>query len=522
MKKITKFFSIMPLSILPVMGLVVSCNNQNKKPEQPQEKPEQPQENPDKKPIEVKDPDIEKIQKADEYNIAFLASTLPPMIFETSFINQGSTKYGYVNQTSKTNKAIPTYFWIERDNSVNFDKLPQNFIPNPFATMQEHKDYVNTVNKPNLYEAVRIRKEKFAKYTIKLIKTILKVNPVAKINLYLTDIDSRFFFDFILANNVKNYHLYLLSDGIYTNTSIFTRYNNAQDPSQKHNDDVKNLQEMGQKTIQNKKFDFSYVNKNFVYRNTELAMIKAFNNPSKNQHVSYLLNAYSLSKMPDTISGATPEFKNFMKYYVKNAVSDYNIGGVFKEIQADKTKEEKLKAIYNVTDDVFGSNFDAKNSIVIIGTHNNHEGDLFDYLEVVKKLFPSYKIYYKGHPATPSIYFPQKTQKFKELGIFDVDSTIPFEILSFYYPDLQVVGWTSTSMSVTKNIHALFNSQPNSTYQNDPKVYYRINKITKQDPTYGSELTDPTGYVVTKVNPPHADFDHAIYNPITKSFKKIQ
>jgi len=126
--------------------------------------------------------------EASEYNIAYLAATLPVLIFLFDIWN-----------ISK--KSSPTIVELERI-LFDYDNLPKNIFPFPLANKTELNTAYNGFNRS-------------AQRMVSYIGMLYKMNPKAKFHLYLCDHQAYFVLPFMYANKIpeKNFTVHLLSDG---------------------------------------------------------------------------------------------------------------------------------------------------------------------------------------------------------------------------------------------------------------------------------------------------------------------
>lgn len=126
--------------------------------------------------------------EASEYNIAYLAATLPVLLF-----------LSYMWKISK--KDSPTLVLLERI-LFDYNKLPENVFPFPLASKIE----LNTQYKGFEHSAQRM---------VSYIGMLYKMNPEAKFNLYLCDHQAYYILAFMYANGIPedNFTVNLLSDG---------------------------------------------------------------------------------------------------------------------------------------------------------------------------------------------------------------------------------------------------------------------------------------------------------------------
>ena len=132
---------------------------------------------------------------APEYNIGYLAATLPVEIF--------LTKLWDITASNR-----PTIIGLERV-LLNYETLPQNVYPFPLASMEE----LNTAYRG--YES-------YSQRLVSYIGALYRLNPEAKFNLYLCDHQAFYSLALIYANGIpeKNFKVFLLSDGLGSYSGI--------------------------------------------------------------------------------------------------------------------------------------------------------------------------------------------------------------------------------------------------------------------------------------------------------------
>jgi len=112
-----------------------------------------------------------------------------------------------------------------------------------------------------------------------------------------------------------------------------------------------------------------------------------------------------------------------------------------------------FKALYNFSDTYFQAAADnGKKVMLFLGTTVWAENGSFpDYARFIMEYYGnSYQYYYKGHPGTPTEFYPSKQDELARLGITDVDSSIPAELILFFHPTIYLSGYpSSTYASVT-------------------------------------------------------------------------
>ncbi|MBU4689949.1 hypothetical protein KQ873_02785 [Mycoplasma zalophidermidis] len=455
-------------------------------------------------------------KKSNEYNIAFLTGTMPVLIFQTSLIlNDPNFKYIHHVKQSQGNDEIPSYIWVDRNLSLNYDYFPKNEYLNPFVSKEDHINYDTSKHIVSKYDN-GIEK------TLLLTRSILDKNPEAKINFYINDYNSYLYFLFITLSNVKNYHFYLLTDGSFTEVNTLKIFNNHKPDNTllEYKEYIKNLTEQVLRTKSINYWTWTPFNVKFQGQISPFGL-KMYD--SKN--VSMIANKYTFSKLVDN-SNITDEFKLFTNNVILPNITDNNLGKAFSEISKSNEKITLMKNNYNLSNSLYEENFDPENSLIILGTHNKFEKGLFLYSEVLKILFPQYKIYYKGHPATPSVHYPTKVIKFKNMEINDINSSIPAELLFSFNNKLNAAGWTTTTFNSddVKYIKAVFNLDPNNKLNNDKRVDYSLLYINKKETNhnakYDNKFDSDEAIIVLPINKINKDFDYAVYDSVKKQLVK--
>ncbi|MBU4691519.1 hypothetical protein KQ872_00865 [Mycoplasma sp. ES3225-GEN-MYC] len=453
---------------------------------------------------------------SNEYNIAFLTGTMPVLIFQTSHIlNDPNFKYMHHVKQNQGNDEIPSYIWVDRNQSLNYDYLPKNEHLNPFISKEDHIEYDTSKHIISKYDN-GIEK------TLLLTRSILEKNPEAKINFYINDYNSYLYFLFITLSKVKNYHFYLLTDGSFTEVNTLKIFNNHE-PDNTLSEYKEYIKSLAKRALKNKSINYwtwKDLNLKFQGQISPLGL-KMYDS----ENVSMIANKYTFSKLIDN-NNITDEFKLFTNNVILPNITDNNLGKTFSEISKSDEKLTLMKKNYNLSNSLYGENFNHENTLIILGTHNRFEKGLFLYSEVLKILFPQYKIYYKGHPATPSVHYPTKINEFKNMEINDINSSIPAELLFSFNNELNVAGWTSTTFDSddVKHIKAVFNLDPDNKLNNDKRVDYSLLYINKKEINHNRKYDDKfdsdEAIIVLPINKTDKDFDYAVYDSVKKQLVK--
>ena len=119
----------------------------------------------------------------------------------------------------------------------------------------------------------------------------------------------------------------------------------------------------------------------------------------------------------------------------------------------DLDQEKSLKELYRFDQDMFTDSREAGKPVMLfLGTHVPSEQHFTDYASLMMDYYgDSFQYYYKGHPGTPTALYPDKQKQLQTLGMADIDSSIPAELILFFFPDIYLCGYdSSTYLSVEK------------------------------------------------------------------------
>lgn len=149
-----------------------------------------------------------------------------------------------------------------------------------------------------------------------------------------------------------------------------------------------------------------------------------------------------------------------------------------------------------------------KDVMLILGTRTSGEALFSDYVNFMKSYYgDSYAYYYKGHPTTPTGLDPEKQNLLESLGLTDVESSIAAELVLFFYPDIYLSGYPSSTFISVQNTDmacTLFNitkSSANISYASFMDIF-----ISPRGSNYLVEYND--------------DSPDDLWNPDTKAFNE--
>lgn len=384
---------------------------------------------------------------ADEYNIAPITATMPVTLFTLSL-------------DEITNKgAIPTFVWFKRSGAWDWTKLPQNVYEVPVATAEQFLNSDQNI----MYSS-----------TSKWVKELYEINKNSKFNFYYNDYYAYGWMQATIANGIpaENYKVTLLSDGT-ASFNYFNKHLNNANYASNYEAMKTNYLKLKNEIASKKKYTES--SKGFtIDANTlrEYAFVMAKEEPNVEWWLTrangtlgtYVVdtatNKTVYSEFVQPTEGSAIQVKDLKTLLVKidPRVNTSNAGKTDEEIEAmvaDRWfKKADLKSLYKFSDTMFEkAEEEHKQVMVILGTWTETEqADYFDnYVKAIKAYYgDNYVYYYKGHPKNPTDTVEGKRAHLESLGLIDIDSTIPAELIFFFNPEAFGSGYqSSTFLSVS-------------------------------------------------------------------------
>lgn len=363
----------------------------------------------------------------EEYNIAPLSGSMPVMLFSLS-----------IDEITNNGK-VPTFVWLTRSGSYNWNKLPENVFMMPNVNQKEilkHDNYNMMMQK-----------------TLEYIKELTFIDSSSKINLYLNDYNVYMYLNFFVANNIDEdrYSVTLLSDGTASYNDFNKAFSKEVNPFIKLEEMKTNWKLLKEKVYQTMKYENTseYIIDTTLLRQYTYCIVDSEDNVE-----------WWLTRLNGTLNAT----QDFIDSVVNNSkVLEKSISGILLEIQKDEAKTKQLKELYNFSEDMFSeAKFQNKPVMLILGSKVNIEVDFINYANATMEYYgDGYVYYYKGHPGTPTGLYPSKEEQLKNLGIIDVESSIAAELILFFYPDIYMCGYPSStylSVSSSEMAGALFNT----------------------------------------------------------------
>ncbi len=434
---------------------------------------------------------------ADEYNIAPLTGSMPVTLFSMMLANADDEIVSH---------DVPTYVWLARSGSWNWNNLPNNVHAMPNATIDEiltHDNYNVMVEKTSEY-----------------IKELNEMNEgKSKINLYLNDFNNYLYMKMLIGQNVQNYSVKLLSDG----TASYAEFNKVfanENPNEKYNQMVENLL-----TLENQvkeKGDYYFSTTDFAV-NTSDFRTYAYVSAKENENIDWILTRF------DGTLKSTPEFLLDAKSYV----IEKNIGNSLKDL--NENEKTTLKSLYNLSSDMFADAEKAgKKVMMFLGTRVASEADFVNYAKFTMAYYgDEYMYYYKGHPATPTGLSSVKQEQLKSLGIKDIESSIAAELILFFNPDIYMSGYAGSSTYLyfgeteegkikgDEQCLSAWNTNYESGVSTAGGEYMElfISKLSNDDSVYASLLKDKTHTYYLGEEKENEKYDTVIFDANTNEMK---
>lgn len=361
-----------------------------------------------------------------EYIIAPISGSMPQLYFT---LNMKEITKDY---------SIPAFVWLARPDSWNWDNLPTNVYAMPNvdkAEVLKHDNY-----------------DKMVQYTDAYIEELYSINNNSKFNLYINDFNSYLYLKLLAGNGIpeENYYVTLLSDG----GASYTAFNAAFDSADETFDADAKYADMASKLTT-------------LY--SEVREAKDYNPDGKYTVDTSAFNqyAYVCAKEMSNVEWWILRPRDGVlcsqdKDFITKVLNDDKTEGIIEERNFANplkamTEDEKtaLKSLYNFNNEIFeAADTQNKKAMMILGSwaKPENEPDFEAYARFTKLYYgDGFVYYYKGHPNTPTSNYPDKQKQLDELGLIDVESSINAELILFFYPDIYMCGYnSSTFMSVEK------------------------------------------------------------------------
>lgn len=364
---------------------------------------------------------------ADEYNIAALYSSLPTAYFTLSL---------WDIPYNDEDEPIPTFVTLERYRAYDWSQLPENVYGVPTADPTE-----------SILTKINCMKE--------FVADLLEITPDAQFHMYMSDIYCEVLPKILYTNGIDDsqYDGVILSDGAASYGIFNNIFSNSETAQAKFDEMQTEWETFAADTRTSGTYDISGLKYKANYPD-------GFANL---QNYAYVLAAkdnidYWVARSSNfSISDAT--FLTTFKTYV----TDKSLNTMLNELTSKGPDvEAAFKAIYHFSDDMFSEAQEQdKKVMMFLGTRVTNETNFETFAKFIMAYYgDDYVYYYKGHPATPTDLYPDKQSELADLGIIDVDSSINAELILYFYPDIYMCGYPSStfdSVDSPEMACALFN-----------------------------------------------------------------
>ena len=442
---------------------------------------------------------------ASEYVIAPISGSMPQLYFT-------------LNMNEITNNgSIPAFVWLSRPDSWNWDNLPENVYAMPTVSMDEVLTHDNF--------------DRMVEVTDKYIEELYSINKNSKFNLYINDFNSYLYLKLLVGNGISesNYYVTLLSDGGASYKAFNTAFNSSDenfDADEKYSEMVKNMNDL---YVQVKEVgDYYHEEEGKFVVDPDTFRQYSYVSAKEKDNVEW----WVLRPRDGVLCSPDKEF-------ITTVLTTDKTEGIIEERNFAKplttmNDDEKtaLKALYNFNNEMFeAADTQGKKAMMILGSWATaeNEPDFEDYANLIKAYYgeEDFVYYYKGHPNTPTSNNPDKAAQLEKLGLIDVESSINAELILFFYPDIYMCGYnSSTFMSVESPEMActMFNMTLESANANENMTEYKgligiyTSKIT-EDSDYASLcFEEGHNYYLMQFNNEKKDCDFGVYDATANTF----
>lgn len=445
---------------------------------------------------------------ADEYNIVSMNGSMPVLYFTLHMLSMdGDTRDNYAGHSLPVIEKAPTIIALERENSYNWNALPENTYWLPSQEKPTGDFHGNNAI--------------MAAY----IKELYTINPNTKFNFYCVDNYPELILQFFVAQGITNYDAVMVSDGTGT-VSYFKNMTNPDVSLGLTPDEM--FSKMASEWVRIKteaaNGSDTYLKDVFVGNNQGWQILAnyAFVIATLEENVEWwctrealLVDNSNSAYIKDLLKGTNDSGKNVN--LEKTNVIYPGLGNMLKYLSTSDSMA--LKNLYKFSDEVFASAGD-KECLVVLGTSQSSEGDLENYLKYLKATYgETHQIYYKGHPGWPTALYPERLEMFDELGIVDIESYIAAEIILFYCPDIYLAGYQSSTFysAQADKVEVLFMSEAYRNANVDT-VPYAAKVYISPVSAHGDIYTEYAGcYVIESGLSDQVD----IYNPTTGAVTNV-
>jgi len=309
------------------------------------------------------------------------------------------------------------------------------------------------------------------------IEELYSINPASRFNLYINDFNSYLYLKLLAGNGIpeSNYYVTLLSDG----GASYKAFNDAFNPDDESFDADAKYADMAEKL--NTLYGEVATEKDYYYSDIFSVDTTEFRQytyvaAKEKSNVEWWI----LRPREGVLCSPDADFINTVLTTDKTEgiIEERNFANPLKAM-TDEEKSE-LKALYNFNNEMFNAADEQnKKAMMILGSWATaeNEPDFESYVKLVKAYYgDEFVYYYKGHPNTPTSNHPEKQKQLEELGLIDVESSINAELILFFYPDIYMCGYnSSTFLSVESKemACAIFNMTAEAANANEGMSGYK-------------------------------------------------
>lgn len=368
---------------------------------------------------------------ANEYNIAPVSATLPVTFFSLSMWGENNIRY------NADGNIVPTFLLLERPNAYNWDNLPEGVYGLPFFSKDDLSYQPSDFGQAS--SLFRDRSQAMADY----VADLYELNPSAKFNLYCVDYYLGLIQTILYANRIPQdqYTITVLSDGSYSYSQFSSTYSNSS-PAQTHEDLKAQWEQAKQNAYRN-----GLADRNFKLDGPNRMLYAAVSSEPNAQW--WLARPALLESTGDGNAfgkAAQADYAHVVRVFIDKKLAAL-------QAQGNEAISE-FKSLYNFSDSYFSeAAANGKDVMLFLGTTvGNEQGTFADYAKFAMTYYgDAYQYYYKGHPGSPTDFYPSKQQELANLDITDVDSSIAAELILFFYPDIYLSGYQSSTYASISN-----------------------------------------------------------------------
>lgn len=359
-----------------------------------------------------------------QYNIAPVSASLPVAFFSLSLWGENSIRY------SDDGSVIPTIMLMERPAAYNWDNLPEGVYGLPYLSEAEIAYQPDTFNGAS--ELFRQNAPAMAEY----VGDLYELNPSATFHLYVVDFYVGLIQSILYANGIpeSQYTITVLSDGSFSYQQFSNVYGGS-DPSTTHDALIEKWNEAKAQAYTTGEVSDGY----WMWQPNNALYAAVASEP----HAQWWLARPALL----TTAGDDGVFGQRAQSDTK--IVRINIAQMLSQLEGQGGDAvQGFKSLYNFSDTYFADARDAGKKIMLfLGTTVTGEaGSFSDYARFTMEYYgDEYSYYYKGHPGTPTDFYPEKQDELDALGVTDVDSSIAAELILFFNPDIYLSGYTSST-----------------------------------------------------------------------------